>query len=76
MPYADLKELPDSVKTNLPEHAQEIYLAAYNNAVEQYTDPARRRGNASLEEVAHKIAWAAVKTEYRKDPVTDEWTKK
>ena len=76
MPSKDVKELPESVKNNLPQHAQEIYLAAYNNAAEQYADPQKRRGKASLEEVAHRVAWAAVKQEYRKDRKTGEWVKK
>ena len=32
MPYDKLSELPDSVKGNLPKHAQEIFLAAFNSA--------------------------------------------
>jgi cation transport regulator len=73
MPYIDVDELPESVKNSLPQHAQEIYLAAYNNASEQYADPKTRRGAASLEEVTHKVAWAAVKKEYKKDRKTGEW---
>ena len=76
MPYQTIEELPESVRANLPEHAQHIYLAAYNNAVEQYADPEKRRGNASLEEVARKVAWAAVKQEYEKNKLTDRWEKK
>jgi len=73
MPYENPEELPDSVKNNLPQHAREIYLAAYNNAAEEYANPQKRRGNATLEEVAHKVAWAAVKREYKKDLKTGEW---
>ncbi len=73
MPYEDVEELPEGVKNNLPQHAREIYLAAYNNAAEEYADPQKRRGKAGLEEVARKVAWAAVKREYRKDPETGEW---
>jgi cation transport regulator len=29
MPYDKLSDLPDNVRNNLPEHAQEIYRAAY-----------------------------------------------
>jgi len=76
MPYGDVKELPESVQSNLPKRAQEIYLAAYNNASEQYADPKKRRGKSSLEEVAHRVAWSAVKKEYRKDRETGEWRKK
>ena len=73
MPYQTIEELPESVRANLPEHAQHIYLAAYNNAVEQYADPEKRRGNASLEEVARKVAWAAVNSfiEHEKRANTD-----
>jgi cation transport regulator len=67
MPYDKISELPDSVKDNLPKHAQEIYKEAYNSAWDQYDDPEERRGDASREETAHKVAWAAVKKKYEKD---------
>lgn len=76
MPYEKLKDLPESVRENLPRHAQEIYRAAFNSAWEQYEDPEERRGDASREEVAHKVAWAAVKHEYEKDERTGEWQPK
>jgi cation transport regulator len=67
--------LPERVKENLPQHAQEIYLKAHNSALEQYKDPSKRRGNESLEEVAHKVAWSAVEQEYHKDE-NGNWVKK
>jgi cation transport regulator len=67
MPYQTTQELPESVKDNLPDHAQEIYKEAYNNAWEQYKDPTKRRGDADREETAHKVAWSAVKDSYEKD---------
>jgi cation transport regulator len=76
MPYASIDELPEGVRNNLPEHAQHIYLGAYNNAWVQYADPGRRRGNASQEDVARKVAWAAVKREYEKDETTGRWEKR
>jgi cation transport regulator len=76
MPYRDIGELPAGVRHSLPQHAQEIYLAAYNNAWEEYADPKKRRGNASLEEVARRVAWAAVKKEYQKDSETGQWQRK
>ena len=76
MPYKTKKDLPDSVKDNLPEHAQEIYKEAYNSAWDQYDKPEERRGDASREETAHKVAWAAVKREYKKDNKSGKWTKK
>lgn len=66
MPYKSVDELPDSVKDNVPKHAQEIYMEAFNSAWEQYDDPEERRGDASREETAHRVAWAAVKKQYEK----------
>ncbi len=57
MPYDDLSDLPDSVRNNLPRHAQEIYRAAYNSAEEQYGE----------EERAHRVAWSAVENKYEKN---------
>lgn len=61
MPYSRNSELPGGVKNNLPEMAQEIYRKAYNSAFDEYRRDEDRRGNASREEVAHKVAWSAVK---------------
>lgn len=74
MPYKNLKDLPESVSQHLPRHAQEIYLAAFNNAWQEYSDPSARRGKASQEEVAHKVAWAAVKKLYEKKG--EKWQRK
>jgi cation transport regulator len=57
MPYDNLSDLPDSVRNNLPKHAQEIYRAAYNSAEEQYGE----------EERAHRVAWIAVEQKYEKN---------
>jgi cation transport regulator len=76
MPYNSLDELPDSVRDNLPNHAQEIYMKAFNNAWDEYADPEDRRGDASREETSHKVAWAAVKNVYKKDEESGEWKKK
>ncbi len=67
MPYHKLSDLPESVRGNLPKHAQEIYRAAYNSAWEEYQDPGERRGDASREETVHRVAWSAVKGSYQKD---------
>jgi cation transport regulator len=75
MPYDKTSELPDSVRNNLPEKAQEIYMNAFNNAWDQYKDPGERKGNASREETAHKVAWSAVKQEYEKNEDTGKWEK-
>lgn len=50
MPYNSINELPESVRNVLPGHAQEIYLAAFNSAWEQYDRPEERREGADREE--------------------------
>lgn len=75
MPYSKRSELPDSVQHVLPAHALEIYKQAFNSAWEQYKHKEERRDDASREETAHKVAWAAVKNEYQKGD-DDKWHKK
>jgi cation transport regulator len=65
MPYATNRDLPTSVQRHLPEHAQDIYRAAFN-----HTFPAHA-GDPRQEEISHRIAWAAVKRLYIK--LGDEW---
>ncbi len=69
MPYKTTSALPDSVRDNLPSHAQEIYMEAFNNAYDEY----KERGAEGREETAHKVAWAAVKKKYHKDDATGKW---
>ena len=61
---------------SLPSHAQHIFRKTHDSAVEQYQDPAKRRGGRkqSAEVVAHKVAWAAVNQKYKKPG--DKWLKK
>ncbi|KRG71536.1 putative cation transport regulator ChaB [Pseudoxanthomonas dokdonensis] len=66
MPYERISDLPDSVRDNVPRHAQDIYKEAFNSAWQQYKDPDDRRDDASREEVAHRVAWSAVKEKYQK----------
>ena len=62
MPYATVDDLPPSVRTHLPPHAQAIYRAAFNNAWTEY----QARGAEQREHTAHRVAWAAVKDKYVK----------
>ncbi len=66
MPYNNKTDLPDSVRNVLPDHAQDIYKEAFNSAYEEYKDPTKRRDDADQEEVAHRVAWNAVKQKYQK----------
>ena len=66
MPYQKDSDLPDSVKDNLPKHAQDIYREAFNHAWDEYADADKRRGDESREETARKVAWSAVKQGYAK----------
>lgn len=76
MPYPTKSDLPDNVRNVLPEHAQEIYVEAYNSAWDQYDQPGERRDDASREETAHRVAWAAVKRKYQKDEESGQWKEK
>jgi cation transport regulator len=67
LPYTAVEDLPPSVRTHLPTHAQEIYLAAFNNAWNEYA----ARGPIQRETSAHRVAWAAVKRKYQKSG--DRW---
>ena len=73
MPYSNLSDLPSEVRKALPEHAQEIFLAAYNSAWEQYKDPEDRESDDTREEVSFAVAWSAVKNVYEKK--SGEWVK-
>ncbi len=72
----DLSEFTEKRIDQLPEHAQHIFRKAHASAIKEYHDPDKRRGGKkeSAEEVAHKVAWAAVKKEYEKEG--DNWTRK
>jgi cation transport regulator len=60
MPYATNADLPQSVRHVLPPYAQHIYRECFNSAFESYHRSERR------EEIAHRVAWAAVKKRYAK----------
>jgi cation transport regulator len=76
MPYDKIEELPDRIRANLPEHAQHIFLEAYNNAWKEYSKPEDRRQESTREETAIKVAWAAVKKKYQKNEVNGNWERK
>ena len=68
----DDEELSENTKKRidqLPEHAQHIFKKAHAGAIKEYQNPEKRRGgkDESDEEVAQKVAWSAVKREYKKE---------
>lgn len=73
MPYASNEDLPGQVRAHLPEHAQDIYRAAFNHAWQRWGEDA----------MSHRIAWTAVKRSYVKSdgawvpktgPTTEPWS--
>ena len=75
MPYQSTNELPDRVKNVLSSHAQDIYKEAFNNAYDEYKDQENRRDDASREELAHRVAWSAVKKAGYEKGDDDKWHK-
>ena len=71
MPYATASDLPPAA-LRLPPRAQEIFRSAFNNAWKTYAE----RGPHAQEEIAFRVAWAAVKKHYHKRGdvwVTNAW---
>jgi cation transport regulator len=68
MPYQSNVDLPAFVHDHLQSHAQALYRAAFNHAYEAHA------GDPRQEEIAHRIAWAAVKRSYTK--VGDVWMRR
>ncbi len=66
MPYEEITDLPESVREHLPEHAQQVYKSAFNSAQKQYGE----------ESTAHRIAWSAVESKYKKDEDSGNWVPK
>jgi len=54
MPYNKVEELPQDIQEKLPQHAQQIFFAAFN---------ASQRDGLS-EEGATNVAWNSVRNEY------------
>lgn len=54
MTYSNVNELPQEIQEQLPEHAQQIFFAAFNAA----------QTNGMSEEGAREVAWNSVRNEY------------
>jgi cation transport regulator len=60
MPYISNEALPAPLRRHLPPKAQSVYREAFNHA--WTTHELNRR----CEEIAHRVAWAAVKRHWHK----------
>ena len=56
MPYRTNDDLPPSVRSHLPPHAQDIYREAFNHAF------AAHMGDPRQQEAVHRIAWGNAPT--------------
>jgi cation transport regulator len=65
MPYSKNSQLPSKIKNVLPSGAQDIFRKVFNDAYRKY-------GN---DEIASRVAWAAVKKSYKKGRTTS-WIKR
>jgi len=70
MPYKSIHDLPESIKKHLPKEALSIFKSAFNAAFEEYKEQKAKR-----EEIAHKVAWSAVKKKFVKSP-SGNWISK
>jgi cation transport regulator len=70
MPYKTINDLPIKVRHVLPEHAQHIFMEAFNSAYasSKETDHMRK------EVMCFRIAWGATKKSYEKK--NGKWVKK
>lgn len=68
MPYPSSDDLPQSVRKHLPPRARGVYREAFNHAWETY------RRDPDREQIAHRVAWSAVKKLFRK--AGDLWVAK
>lgn len=74
MGYEKKNDLPNTLRETLPEPAQEIYIEAYNRALEEYEE--KKGGEAGREAVAHRDAMHAVKREFVHKSETGQWYRK
>jgi cation transport regulator len=70
MPYSSVEDLPEEVRSALPDGGQRIFLAAFNAAFEGTC-----KNDPDLEECANRVAWAAVKEKYEKSE-DGKWTER
>ncbi|WP_414756506.1 ChaB family protein [Anabaena sp. CCY 9910] len=65
MPYQQISELPQDIREKLPEHAQQIFFAAFNAA----------QSDGLSEEGSADVAWNSVRNEYKQGN-NGQWQRK
>lgn len=75
LPYLTFGILPEDVKKQLPKRAQEVYIEAFNSALDEMeASPKRPDSPETAHRSATKVAWAAVRQKFQKDG--DQWIAK
>jgi cation transport regulator len=69
--YKSKSDLPETLRKDLPENLQEIYLQAYRQSWKEYEK--FRGGEADRETVAHRDAMMAVRRDYEFDDDSGRW---
>lgn len=65
-PYLELDDLPQSLRNELPEDAQRMYLAVYRRVWET-TAMSGERADRELDETAHEAAMLEVQRRFERD---------
>ncbi len=74
MRYEKIEDLPESLRNDLPDEAQEIYLEAYQKSWDSFKE--EMGGDLGQEAVAHRDAMHAVKQEFVEDKEKGLWYRK
>ena len=72
MVYKDRTDLPLTIQETLPPSAQDVYIEAYNAALELVSP----EGSLAPESAAHQVAWDAVTREFVHDDKSGKWYRK
>jgi cation transport regulator ChaB len=69
--YESIEDLPDSLRSTLPQEAQQAYLEAYQNSWDTYQE--RQGGELGRAAVAHRDGWNVMSKQYAKHPASGKW---
>lgn len=71
----NINDLPHTIRKILPEEVQEIYLEAYNQSWDSYSEDAEP-GEQNRESIAHRDGWTAVQQEFTHNEKKGIWYRK